>query len=33
MNTTKYDVLTSHGYKATNSMDLKVGQVIKVHQN
>jgi phospholipid-translocating ATPase len=31
MNTTKYEVLTGNGYKDTNSMELKVGQIIKVH--
>ena len=33
MNTKKFEVLTTNGYKKTNSMDLRVGDIIKVHQN
>lgn len=31
MNTKKFEVLTTNGYKKTNSMDLRVGDIIKVH--
>ncbi len=31
MNTKKHEVLTNNGFKNHNSMDLKVGQIIKVH--
>jgi len=33
LNNTKYEVLSQTGFKLTNSMDLKVGQICKVHQN
>lgn len=33
MNLKKHEVLTSNGYKQMSSMNLKVGHIIKVHQN
>jgi len=33
MNLKKHEVLTNNGFKKVNSMDLRVGQIVKVHQN
>ena len=33
MNTTKLEILTHNGFKIINSMDIKVGNIVKVHQN
>lgn len=33
MNLKKHEVLSNNGFRKTNSMDLKVGQIVKVHQN
>lgn len=33
MNSKKHEILTNNGFKVINSMSLKVGQIVKVHQN
>lgn len=33
MNLKKHEILTSNGFKQISSMNLKVGHIVKVHQN